>query len=106
MNESRGAEQLSALTTYLAGRVQPYWRAGVRQCSATPSLRPPRPSLGASFTTIFRLFWMLLRVILALSDVPRAVMPRRILDASLEFDSELGRGSTFRIVFPRRYDAP
>jgi signal transduction histidine kinase len=29
-----------------------------------------------------------------------------LLDASVEVETEPGKGSTFRIVFPRRYDAP
>jgi signal transduction histidine kinase len=29
-----------------------------------------------------------------------------LLDASLELETEFGRGSAFRIVFPRSYDAP
>lgn len=29
-----------------------------------------------------------------------------LLDASLELETEHGQGSTFRIIFPRRYDAP
>jgi signal transduction histidine kinase len=29
-----------------------------------------------------------------------------LLDASLELETEAGRGSTFRVVFPRRYDGP
>jgi signal transduction histidine kinase len=29
-----------------------------------------------------------------------------LLDATMEFESERGNGSTFRIIFPRRYDAP
>jgi signal transduction histidine kinase len=29
-----------------------------------------------------------------------------LLDASLELQTEKGKGSTFRVIFPRRYDAP
>jgi len=29
-----------------------------------------------------------------------------LLDATLELESEFGRGSAFRIVFPRSYDSP
>jgi signal transduction histidine kinase len=29
-----------------------------------------------------------------------------LLDATLEFETERGKGSTFRVIFPRRYDTP
>lgn len=29
-----------------------------------------------------------------------------LLDASLELQTEIGKGSTFRVIFPRRYDGP